>query len=190
MAEIDDKILGELRERLQDITLRANRLQDWVDLEFYVHKLVNSFSRLHEEVRRVAGPMRPVNPAPFDSGRWATFYSLWQNCETVDLVDLEEKEKFLNFLKQPLATGPGADPDLQLAAWVTDLQQKGAQIRGAMANMNPTGVVDGCDEFDKSLKRRVYAHRQRVIAEMKVLASRTSELHDRIVASIPSQPGN
>jgi hypothetical protein len=50
--------------------------------------------------------------------------------------------------------------------------------------------LDGCDEFDKSLKRRVYAHRQRVVAEMKALAVKTSELYDRIVAHTTPQPGN
>lgn len=190
MADIDDAVLNEIKGRLHDITLRANRLQEWVDLESFVNKLVNSFSRVHEEVRRAAGPTRPVNPASFTAERLTTFQALWQNCETADLLDLEEREKILVFIKQPLALGIGFDTDPQIAEWIADLQQKGAQIGAAIAAMNPPGIVAGCDEFDKSLKRRVNAHRQRVVAEMKALAAKTTELQDRIVANTPAPPGN
>ena len=190
MADIDDTVLNDLKDRLQDVTLRANRLQEWVDLEFFVTKLANSFSRLHEEVRRAAGPTRPVNPANFTTERLMTFQALWQNCETADLLDLEEREKILVFIKQPLALGIGFDADPQIAEWIADLQQRGAEIGAAIAGMNPPGIVAGCDEFDKSLKRRVNAHRQRVIAEMKALAARTAELHEKIVAHAPAPPGN
>jgi hypothetical protein len=190
MADIDDAVLNDLRGRLQDISLRANRLQEWVELESFVSKLVNSFSRLHEEVRRTAGPTRPVNPANFTADRLTTFQALWQNCETADLLDLEEREKILVFIKQPLALGIGSDTDPQIAEWIANLQQRGVQIGAAIAGLNPPGIVEGCDEFDKSLKRRVNAHRQRVVAEMKALAVKTAELQDRIVANTPAQPGN
>ncbi len=56
--------------------------------------------------------------------------------------------------------------------------------------MNPPSIVAACDDAGKSLKRRVNAHRQRVIAEMKGLAARTAELHERIVTHTPAPPGN
>lgn len=193
MPDIDDQFLVELNERLQDITLRANRLQEWVDLETYVNKLVSSFTKLHDQVRRAAGPMRPippVNAANFNVDRLEMFLTLWQSCDDVDLADLSEREKTLSFLRQPLALGAGVAADPQFAAWIADLLQKGAQIKNEITTQNATGIADICDEFDKALKLRVSAHRHRVLDEIKALALKSSQLYDWIIANTPPQPGN
>jgi hypothetical protein len=188
MPDIDEAVISALSDTLRDVTFRANRLQEWMDLEIHVLKLVSSFEQLNDEVRRVFGSGPSVNLTNTDANTWTRLAALWESCSDSGLIDLELCVADLVYLNQEVVLG-GGTVDLQLDAWLVELKAKGDQIHEALiTSPAPLALRNHCNDFDKDLRRRVSLHRQRVKKEIGILAEVTLQLRTRLETSLPSEP--
>jgi hypothetical protein len=189
MPDIDEAVISAISDTLKDVTFRANRLQEWMDLEIQVLKLVNSFERLNGEVRRAYGSGPGVN-MDVPEGTWPRIIEDWESCRATGLIDVEQCVADLVYLNQEVMVG-GETVDLQLDAWLTELDEKETQIDEAlMTSVSPLALRTHCSDLDKNLKSRVSRHRQRVKKEVGILAEVTLQLRTRLEALLPSEPVN
>ena len=186
MPDIDSTTLVALGDTLQDVTLRANRLHEWVELELYVLKLVSSFEALNNEVRRAFGSGPQLNMANVDGDTWPRFVERWESCKDAWL-DLEYWVGDVVYLNQPVVVG-GGSVGPQLDTWFEELVQKREQIEQALVSYAAQPFWDGCHQFDTILRRRVILHRQRVKKEIGVLVEVTIQLRTRLEISLPTGP--
>jgi hypothetical protein len=93
----------------------------------------------------------------------------------------------LVYLNQEVVVG-GGTVDLQLDAWLAELNGRGAQIHEALTNASAVPLKDSCNDLERDLRRRVSLHRQRVKKEIGILAEVTLQLRTRLEASLPSDP--
>jgi hypothetical protein len=190
MPDIDEAVISALSETLQDVTFRANRLQEWMDLEIHVLKLVSSFEQFNDEVRRVFGSGPTVDLTQTDANTWTRLAALWESYNDSSLIDLDLCVADLVYLTQEVVIGSGT-VDLELDAWLDELKAKGDGIQEALiTSPAPLALRNHCGDLDKDLRRRVSLHRQRVKKEIGILAEVTLLLRTRLETSLPSEPVN
>lgn len=186
LAALEDtlKVLAALRETLDDVGDRVNRLRDWVELELYVNELANSFEQFNGEVRRALGDAPQVNLTNMTPAMWPLLVRLWDNCRSRHLRDLDVTVTELPYLTKPLANDPASA--LELESWLDELRDKGDKIQGALASYAAQDLRDRCDEFDESVSRRIGLHRQRMKKEIGVLAEVSVRLRTTLEVSLPA----
>jgi hypothetical protein len=190
MPDIDEAVISALSETLQDVTFRANRLQEWMDLEIHVLKLVSSFEQFNDEVRRVFGSGPTVDLTHTDANTWTRLAALWESYSDSSLIDLDLCIGDLVYLNQEVVVG-GGPVDLELDAWLDELKAKGDDIHEALiTSPAPLALRNHCNDLDRDLRRRVSLHRQRVKKEIGILAEVTLLLRTRLETSLPSDPVN
>ena len=190
MPDIDEAVISALSETLQDVTFRANRLQEWMDLEIHVLKLASSFEQFNDEVRRVFGSGPTVDLTHTDANTWTRLAALWESYSDSSLIDLDLCIGDLVYLNQEVVIGSGT-VDLELDAWLGELKAKGDGIHEALiTSPAPLALRNHCSDLDKDLRRRVSLHRQRVKKEIGILAEVTLLLRTRLETSLPSEPVN
>jgi hypothetical protein len=190
MPDIDEAVISALSETLQDVTFRANRLQEWMDLEIHVLKLVSSFEQFNDEVRRVFGSGPTVDLTHTDANTWTRLAALWESYSDSSLIDLDLCIGDLVYLNQEVVVG-GGPVDLELDAWLDELKAKGDDIHEALiTSPAPLALRNHCNDLDRDLRRRVSLHRQRVKKEIGILAEVTLLLRTRLETSLPSEPVN
>jgi hypothetical protein len=159
MSQRDDPAVQALQKIIDDVATRSYRIREWWHLETHLRKVEASFKRFSTTLQHVGN----LNDW---SGQASTLTDLWQDCQLMDLPELNSFAQNFEHVHKPVVANTTNYPDPQ--AGTAALVGIGNSIQQAL---NPnTGSLD-------ALKRRSIAFQTALAGQ---LANRRAMMHHEV----------
>jgi hypothetical protein len=172
MAQIDDGALKNLQEIVKEISRRANRLNNWLELEAMLSRMARKFDDINNLAVTAAGP--PVFWNPDTKGLISLHL---RNLKRWDFADFVMTAKLFSGADP---ANNETDPSRRVADWVITLSSQLKEVDGQVAQDAPPALKVACQNFQDAMENCLFERKRVMLEEVRVLSELTRQVQDRL----------
>jgi hypothetical protein len=172
-TKVVETTILSLQMSFSEVAMRANRLQELMELEPYLVNLRSSFDQFNREVRLIPAP-------PIDQVTLTRLNYLWSRCNDTDFIDLKSFSNGIRYIDQSLSSDTSTIP--MVNEWIDTLLTLSEQIQVNLDNTSLGDLKDNCTKFQRILNGYIADRRMVVISEIKQLCELTFRLKMKLEA--------
>jgi hypothetical protein len=178
MPEMNAETYNKLKGVVNEISLRSNRIREWIELESRLLNLETSFNDFYEKVESISGIPSKT--------RMVQLRKAWNIFKITDVEDLKSFSLSVQFIKTTLPSSDGTQPKPLVDAWIQELLGFSDQIQTDLLpdTMAINSLKSHSTLFQQALYARIADRRNLMRGEILELCLLTHSLSNRLDENI------